>query len=112
MRQLMKCLITLLMTLSVSMGSYGALRGNDVISECTGEGSPNFTKGFCAGAIVGLNNMHSVKEIPLYCSPDGANYQQFVKVVYKYMKQRPEELHNLYSILVLKALMEAFPCEG
>lgn len=113
MRQLMKCLITLWVTLSVSMGSNG-ITGNDMKDKCGNDVNP-YSSGFCSGFIVGATGMDSLRQLmndnPLICEPDRVTNGQKRSIVIKYMKEHPEELHRPFLAITVNSLMEAFPCE-
>jgi hypothetical protein len=71
--------------------------------------------GFCSGLMQGLIHMnqiygHSLKDKALFCTPDGVNNGQAARIVVKYLRAHPEELHKPGSILAFAALKEAFPC--
>lgn len=113
MRQLMKCLITLWLTLSVSMGSYG-FTGNDVKTWCDSEINDTGSA-WCAGFISGLVEMdvfreRAMKQTPLFCIPEEATKAQLVDITAKYMKEHPEELHRSFMIVATTAIVEAFTC--
>jgi len=45
-----------------------------------------------------------------FCKPKRFVLAQYQRVVTKYLRVHPEELHHGAALLVLKALTEAFPC--
>lgn len=45
------------------------------------------------------------------CLPDRPIYDQQVRVVVKYLRDHPEDLHHPRAILVFEALKTASPCE-
>jgi hypothetical protein len=47
---------------------------------------------------------------PIFCSPAGGTYGQYVKVVLKFLRDHPERLHEHRRNLVEDALQNAFPC--
>lgn len=47
---------------------------------------------------------------PMACIPEGATYEQTVRVVLKYLRDHPEKLHERRSTLMLEAIASAFPC--
>ena len=68
--------------------------------------------GYVAGAVDTLEIHQSVGNLPrYYCLPERVSVNQLVAVVVKYLGENPAELHNIASSLILKALVEAFPCE-
>lgn len=46
----------------------------------------------------------------MFCVPKGAMLMQLVRVVEKYLREHPEQLHIHQAALVTKALQVAFPC--
>ena len=97
-----------------------SLTGNNLLRRCDGPYTNETQKlaysGFCAGYLQGLQQMHHVvigfhKSKPLYCEPTATgNYEQLERVVIKWLKNNPEQLHRDARMLVTRALMEAFPC--
>ena len=70
--------------------------------------------GFCAGYIAGLNEglMIASKRKKLnYCLPGPISGEQMVRVVEKYLRENPQELHKPMSINTIAAMMKAFPCK-
>ena len=45
------------------------------------------------------------------CLPEGATYDQYTRVVVKYLRDHPEKLHEPRGGLAYDALVRAFPCE-
>jgi hypothetical protein len=45
------------------------------------------------------------------CPPDQIHPIQIIRVVHKYLKDHPEDLHEYRGILVFRALKQAFPCK-
>jgi hypothetical protein len=44
------------------------------------------------------------------CIPQGVTSEQTDRIVVKYLKDHPEELHQPFGILVFNSLSAAFPC--
>jgi hypothetical protein len=65
-----------------------------------------FDTPYCAGVIDGLGWADSG-----ICPPAGATSGQAVRVVVKYIDDRPERLHEKFYTLALEALRAAFPCK-
>jgi hypothetical protein len=91
-----------------------AYTGNQLLSEC--EAPAATTDAFsCLRFIVGMNNMHNIDtecgRQPFYCLPTEATNGQLKRIVEKYLRAHPEELHRDTAYLVVEALMEAFPCK-
>lgn len=97
-----------------------SLTGNDVLRRCDGPYTNDMEKlaftSFCTGYLQGLQQMQHVviglrNVPPLYCEPtESGNYDQLQRVVIKWLKNNPDQLHRDARVLVTKALMEAFPC--
>jgi hypothetical protein len=69
--------------------------------------------GWCVGYIEGLYEAATVAGPgPLvgFRAPDGVTIRQFARVVVKYMKDHPADLHQVTAGLCIIALKEAFPC--
>ena len=114
MRTLIKSLITLWVTLSVSMGSYG-LYGNEMYEHCAPDAAP-IQGTSCLAFIRGATDMHELQSTylggtRLYCLEEGNTYDQLRKVVFKYMDENPEFLHESFLFQVANSLGLAFPCE-
>jgi len=70
---------------------------------------------FCLGLLQGLLHMnqlyeHHLKGAALFCSPTGTTTGQAARIVVKYLRDHPEELHKRNSVLAFIALRNAFPC--
>ena len=113
----MKLLITLLVTLGISMGSYGAeyvMSGNELLADCESEGI--FESGLCYGYINGFMDLQyatvrsNERAMPI-CIPSGVNKSQLKTLIVKDMKEHPEKLHYPAAVLVGFSLVEAYPCE-
>ena len=76
----------------------------------------SYCRGYVLGVVDGLVN---AKELlrkadetgTLYCIPNNADSNQFVRVVNKYLNDNPATLNNLAGVLVLKSVVDAFPCK-
>ena len=44
------------------------------------------------------------------CTPEGANLEQVLRVVVRYIDQRPDRTHERFENLALEAVLEAWPC--
>lgn len=73
--------------------------------------------GMCVGYMKGIVDLHVIyrqmklAKYPLFCLPDGIQPGQWVRIVTKYLQEHPEKLHQRDSLLVVQALMSAFPCK-
>jgi len=73
-----------------------------------------FSAGACFGLMQGithLNLFYQNKKNPLFCLPgDGITNGQAARVVIKYLRDHPEKLHEIGSLLAIAAFVQAFPC--
>jgi len=108
----MKLLLTLLVTLGISMGSYGSnVTGNNLLEYCN-EDERSVCFAYLLAVIDTHNNMESEGVIDNYfCPPKGVVFNQIAEIIVKHMKERPQQLHFSGSYLTLNALIDAFPCE-
>ena len=116
MKHLLGRVLTLVVTLSISMGSSAMSTGNDLLLACADEDN-EYKFALCAAYIQGAEVGHRVtsmlnKQDSLYCLPEKATHGQTAKVVSKYLKNHPEKLHETAIGLVYIALRSAFPCEA
>ncbi len=74
---------------------------------------------YCVGYISGIKDMlYAVVELsksqgqtPTVCMPeDGIGNGQALRIVVKFLKDHPEQLHNSGITLVLKSLQQSYPC--
>lgn len=86
--------------------------GNNLYEACTGtQGTAQLG---CTGYIMGVAD--TLYALPSYtgkavvCLPDGYDLQQVKDVVVKYLGAHPEDRAKSASVLVISALLVAFPC--
>jgi hypothetical protein len=118
---------------TLSLPAFGETTGNDVLNSCqtairyvdnNGEfTSEHFDSGWCVGWIAGalqLTKLHNewtglTKQKPTlvqFCVPDpGIPVIQAARVVVKYMKAHPEQLHEDGMGLTIAPLRDSFPCK-
>jgi hypothetical protein len=78
--------------------------------------SKSYGGGRCLGFLQGVIEMHEFYRVDrpkgdsLFCPPDDATYVQYARIVVKYLRDHPEELHKDDFVLAVKALVVAFPC--
>jgi Rap1a immunity proteins len=48
---------------------------------------------------------------PVFCPPQKATNEQFIRVVVAYIDKHPEMTHEPFESLALVALAEAWPCK-
>jgi Rap1a immunity proteins len=91
--------------------------GNRLLEQCTEvESHPSsFYSGMCIGFVSGTQSGYLVAHAwsdgkTSICMPKEVTNGQSVKIVVKYLKDHPEELHLAAESLVLRAFNGAFPC--
>jgi len=124
---------TILLSYTISVPALGHINvhgGNDLLRKCNnvikiyedGVEESEITKimfaeaSFCNGMMQGITNTIIFLDAfqvnqSLVCLPEnGISNGQAAKVVIKYLKEHPEQLHVADSGLAFLALMDAFPC--
>jgi hypothetical protein len=97
--------------------------GNTLLATCGAaqqaldapESAATLGAGFCFGLVHGLVGMNQIYEFKLknaafFCVPAGITNEQSVRIVLKYLRDHPEELHERSTVLAFRALQAAFPC--
>ncbi|WP_223592418.1 Rap1a/Tai family immunity protein [Pseudomonas sp. A-R-19] len=122
---------TLLMAVAVAgmlgSGAAMAMDGNELLEGCqamiqtddTGEAPPVnliIGAGQCLGIVEGVRMTMfylngSLPEAARVCFPKGVTTGQGARVVVKYLKDNPEELHEDATSLIFFAYHKAFPCK-
>jgi hypothetical protein len=72
-----------------------------------------FSAGNCFGYIRAANDMYEImvnNSARTICVPSGISGKQLIRIVDKFLKEHPEKLHNVASLLVYEAFQESFPC--
>jgi len=94
---------------------FGIETGNDLVEVC--DETNELILALCSSYVGGIADAHvafvnlEIME-SVWCVPKvGIMGSQISRVVAKYLKEHPEELHFRASLLVVLALTEAFPCE-
>jgi hypothetical protein len=67
-----------------------------------------FLSGQCKAMI---DRLIYIYESPSVCPPNGTTLEQWVRVVVKYIDDRPARLHEHFFALALEALRAAWPCQ-
>jgi Rap1a immunity proteins len=105
----------------VSLGlSYGVwadfnATGSTLMNSCSKALDDNRSgteaAGYCVGMVRGVSDV-SYMLLHMMCPPDaeGVTNLQMVHVVYKYLKEHPEQLRDRDTALVLEALAAKWPC--
>lgn len=100
--------------------------GNKLLTDCSiaikvmEDGSKEPTQitstAYCLGHVRGADDMHNLyraisKSEPLYCLPSEVTTGQMVRIIVKYLKETPENLHLDGTMLIATALRGAYPCK-
>ncbi|MDT8281728.1 MAG: Rap1a/Tai family immunity protein [Gammaproteobacteria bacterium] len=124
--------IALLLTVFLLPSVSYAVDGNELLSNCSkaikvSDGaeilsSDYFGVGTCMGTIRGIIDAGNIintsatqrcySKQDVYCVPVEVSTVQATRVVVKYLKDHPEDLHQRDTRLIVTALTEAFPCKG
>lgn len=123
-----------LAALAICLAPVGALAlsltGNDLLDFCEGKpgGEP---AGFCTGYVAGYSRGFEVGRLseansimmdvpdfdfahPIdyrdYCIPRGVSHNQLRDVAVLFLRSHPELRHERASVLIPRALSQAFPC--
>jgi hypothetical protein len=72
---------------------------------------------FCQGLATGIVHATQAYQFlnyqTLFCVPEGGiTTGQAVRVIVKYLRDHPEELHLRGSLVAIQALRQAFPCKS
>jgi hypothetical protein len=102
----------------VSARYEGALTGSDILDFCTDPSNKvSLSKGMCIGFTNGVEEgyifgtvLHGVTK-KAFCKPKGVSRGQVQLIVVKYLKDNPEQLHDFATLLIVKAMAQAFPCQ-
>ena len=99
-----------------------AADGNHLLQKCKATELKHTTPsedidwGYCMGTVHGVGS--TIRDLGSFlppnlriCIPDGVTTGQNVKVVLKYLKDNPEQLHRDDTVLIHFALRKAFPCK-
>jgi hypothetical protein len=72
-------------------------------------GDDAFQRGFCMGIVSTLGNVGLVAGV---CQPANVTNFQMIRVVVKYIDERPERQHENFKPLALEAMQVAWPCRN
>ena len=107
-----------------TVGAQGAARGtgNELIDACrsyvdftrlpTNDVFEFFRRGYCDGLVRGISELavSPYMDKRYVCAPSGVTQGRFISVVHTYLQEHPERRHEVDWLVVLEALMDAFPC--
>jgi hypothetical protein len=122
----MKAIMTgAMLALATTAGAAGAAEekftGNSWLPHCKnalvnnkGDDAPQQWE--CLGMVMALRYaMHfTTNNYGPYCShvPSSVTNGQLIRVVVKYLEDHPKDLNNNFTHLMMKAIAEAWPCDG
>lgn len=113
--QMMRCVLA---TALMFAGGYSpapvmAATGNEVLLDCAKD-STEFKASYCFGYVVGAAEMASailsLGGRKWFCAPDNVTNGQLERVIAKYVENNPAKTSDPAAVLVLTALVDAFPC--
>ena len=73
----------------------------------------SYVRGFSDGEIMEWTYVQNVtkRDAPQpFCVPVDAENSQLIRIVLKYIRDNPEEAHNITVVSILGAFVKAFPC--
>jgi hypothetical protein len=97
--------------------------GNKLLNQCRHaikllDGETNLEKsevldaGQCMGYIKGVTESFKMFKLPHTCWPEsGPSNAQAARIVFKYLSNNPEKLHEPEILVSALALSQAFPCK-
>ena len=105
-------LLLLNAVISTASAQQETASANRRMPGCRGAVTPNdnsdrFLKGVCTGAVDAL--MAAVDDI---CPPPQATIGQALRVVVKYIDDRPARLHEDFKSLAVEAMRASWPCKN
>lgn len=71
--------------------------------------------GACVGAVATIHLLTMGKGLPprlMSCPPTGTTREQMMRVTVRFMTEHPEEMHQTFPLIIIKAFQRAFPCRG
>jgi hypothetical protein len=111
-------LLALLLVSPLVQGEY--YTGNELLEMCNALiDETDVAKGnVCAGYLQGIVDAHGAfmghglcySLQNHFCLSEGVSSQQLARIAMKYLKSHPEILHSDVAGWVIKAFIEAFPC--
>jgi hypothetical protein len=90
------------------------LTGNHWHRVCLGteEGFPGVIGiAACSSFVSGIDAANALLPKPFYCSPAGVMNVQLMRIAVKYLSDHPAELHEDFGKLVIRSLVDAYPCQ-
>lgn len=97
------------------------LKGCNVFVQLLDEGTMDQESAIDVGRCIGFmeatlnwGKLYEIKnpESAFFCTPSDLKTGQAVRIIVKYMREHPEDLHEPKIFLVIAALRSAYPCSG
>jgi hypothetical protein len=114
-------IVILLMSRNIVFGAVNS--GTELLQKCDAYisymGNKKITDnnfahdmGICAGYIDGAVYTHNVTRSgsPIWCLPNNVNSDQIIRVVVNHLRENPDELNKNPGVLMLVAMVNAYPC--
>ncbi|VVO61274.1 hypothetical protein PS862_00830 [Pseudomonas fluorescens] len=115
-----------LMWSGAAMAADPSFDGNELLGQCqiyiklvdggTARNDAHYDAGECGGFVLGVARSTALygEFIPIklkFCTPDTVTNSQLVRIVVKYLKDNPKTLSDNRTVLVWRALLDAYPCK-
>jgi hypothetical protein len=71
---------------------------------------PTLENGYHAGRCMGMVEAMSLLGGREYCTPDGATFGQEIRIIVAYIESHPAIMHEAFTTLGARALVDAWPC--
>ena len=84
--------------------------GNTFFANCRADPIPGECLGYIRGASDGLSAASVLLKSCLYAQPSNATDEQVNDILNQYLREHPEKRNLDAAILLLAAMMEAYPC--
>lgn len=119
--QIVASLILLAGTFTSRAAEPYSFTGNDLLKVCDGPYKDKAEEvadtNLCLGYIQGIQQFqHVITDLrgvtPLFCEPyQTGSYDQLRRVLVKWLKNNPDQLHRDARVVATAAYMQAFPCQ-
>ena len=118
--------VALAAMLGVVSAAEASFDGNELLRQCqhfiklvdggTARTDEHYNAGACGGFVQGVASSTALYDefIPIklkFCTPGTATGSQLVRIVVKYLKDNPKTLNDNRTVLVWRALLDAYPCK-
>jgi hypothetical protein len=105
------CTAGLLLTFCQAASAENARSANNVMQGCraavSSSNKDSFLQGVCAGTVDAAATLFKGT-----CLPEHVTVGQTIRVVVKYIDDRPERQHELFLSLAAEALRASWPCRN